>query len=359
MPLFAGPGVTPSLRGLATNVFTLQAGEVFTIPAGWFSPKPGRYTVLQEYDPITTIWRSIGAGPSSAHMELMYSDGTNYRFANQTGCCVAARVVVAGSGYTSAPTCTAGSGSSIWRCIVGGAVSTSVTVSNGGSNYTYPPTVLFSAPPTPGVQATGYCTLTSGAVSSVTITDQGAGYSSPPTISFINDPREGVNSVTQGFNAAAVATLTGAGTVTAVVCLDHGTALTSVPALTISGGGGSNATAVAIMNFTLTAYTISGNSSGAGYFGSVLISAFGGYTTSTAAYTNPTIEQSPYRGRQALIVGALTGSALTVTGQSVSDGGSYPGVPTIISYYNSPPATGAAMGASVGGATDVCVLLTT
>ena len=56
----------------------------------------------------------------------------------------------------------------------------------------------------------------------IEVTNGGEGYTSPPQIVFVNDPREGLNGVSVGYNAAAVATLTGAGTVTAVVCVDHG-----------------------------------------------------------------------------------------------------------------------------------------
>jgi hypothetical protein len=153
---------------------TLQAGQVQLLsPAGWYWVKTGLYTTLQQYDPITGIWRAIGAGDNTAVDHFIYSDGVNYRLANQTGALVGALLTNAGSGYTSAPTVTASAGNSIWRAIVGGAVSTTVTITNGGSNYTYPPIVQFQAPPSFGVQATGYATLTNGVVTSVTVTKSG------------------------------------------------------------------------------------------------------------------------------------------------------------------------------------------
>ena len=347
MGLFSGPGLTPSLKGVPTNVISLSAGECWTIyPAGWWVIRQGKFTTIQQYDPITGIWRTIGAGASAGGVEYIYSDGENYRLANQTGCVVGAIVTAAGSAYTSAPTVTAtavsGTTSPIFRAIVGGAVNTSVTVTNGGVNYTYPPIVLFSAPPAGGVQATGHCTLASNAVTSVTVDDQGAGYASAPTITFVNDPREGVNGVTQGSNAAAIATLTGSGTVTAIVCVDHGaplTAQTSVPTLAISGGGGSSATATAIVDWTIQAYTVT--SSGTGYSGAVVVSAYGP-TLSGAAYTNPTIQYNLVKGRNAFIV-AANSTNITATGQTVSDGGVYPGVPSLITYYNQPPTTAAVL----------------
>lgn len=342
MGLFSGPGLTPTLKGTPTNVISLQAGQCWTIwPGGWYAIKPGRFTVIQQYDPITTIWRTIGAGETDGVTQYQYSDGENYRLANQTGCTVGAIVTTAGSGYTSAPAVTISGATNgpIFKAIVGGAVNTSVTVTNGGVNYTYPPLVMFSAPPAGGVQATGHCTLVSNAVSTVTVDDQGAGYATAPTITFVNDPREGVNGVTQGSGAAAVTTLTGANTVTAVLVLDHGAPLTgqtAVPTLTFSGGGGTSAAATAIVCWTIQAYTVT--TAGSGYTGNVLVSAYGP-TLSGASYTNPTIQYNLVKTRQGLIIPAIAAAGLSATGQTVVDGGVYAGVPSFILYYNTNPAS--------------------
>jgi len=242
---FGGSGVTPSLKGQPSNRISLSASETFLLkPAGWYWVNLGLYTVLQQYDPIMGIWQTIGGGDPTGSPKYVYSDGVNYRLANQTGCAVGALITNAGSGYTSAPTVTASAGSSIWSAIVGGAVNTTVTVTSGGSGYSYPPTVQISAPPSGGIPATAVCTLSGGAVNAVTIVNQGAGYTSPPTVTFVNDPREGLNNVSQGSGAAAITTLTGAGTITGLLCLDHGTgAQTSIVTLSFPGGGGSSAAA--------------------------------------------------------------------------------------------------------------------
>lgn len=365
MPLFfGGTGVTPDLQGQATNVITLEAGQCYEFPNNWFECKPGPYTTIQEYDPITGIYRSIGAGSTGGSLERIKGDGNNYRLANQTGCTVGALVTVAGSGYTSAPTVVAASGSAIFRAIVGGAVNTAVTISNGGSNYTYAPVVLISAPPPGGVQATGFCTLSAGAVASVTITDQGAGYASPPTLTFLNDPREGNNGVGTGANATAVASLTGSGTVTAIVVIDHGNPVSggTAPVLTISGGGGASAAATAIMCLSITAYNLSATTTGSGYATPVIVSAFGGFPGTAPAYTNPTIQSRLVKTRNAFIQGALSGTALTATGQTSFDGGVYAGAPTTFAYGFIPGTS--AVGAvflppTMGGQTDTSILLTT
>ena len=361
MPLFySGPGVTPSLNGQVTNSINLQAGQVYPIPSGWFEAQLGKYTTLQEYDPITTTWRGAGPGAVPGSIVRVHSDGNNYRLANQTGCLVGVDVTTAGSGYTSAPTVTASTGGAILKAIVGGTLATAVTVTNAGTNYTYAPLVLFSPPPSPGVAATGYCTLSGSGVSTVTITDRGAGYSAPPVITFQNDPREGQNGVTQGSGAAAVATLTGAGTVTAILVLDHGTPLTAAPTITIAGGGGASAVAAPIMEWTITAYTVSSTTAGSGYAAPVIISAYDTALTA-GAYLNPMTQTALVKGRRAEIIGAVASTAITATGQVVWDGGIYSSTPNLFVYggIQGSGAVAAVLTATVGGVGDSTLILGT
>ena len=358
MGLFSGPGLTPSLKGVTTNVVTLISGQTQIIsPAGWYMVNTGLYTVVQQYDPITGIWRNIGTGDHEGGVKYIYSDGVNYRLANQTGCLVGALLTNAGSGYTSAPTVTASAGSSIWRAVVGGAVNTTVTVTNGGTNYTYPPQVEFSAPPAGGVQATGYAVLTGSAVSSVVVTNQGAGYASAPTVVFSNDSREGVNGVTVGYNAAAVCTLTGAGTVTAVLCLDHGQGgQTSLPTLAFGGGGGASAAATGIMCWSITAYAA--GTAGTGLAGSVAqISAEDAFPTTAAAYTNPYTQSTLVRTRQANIKAPISSGGITATGQVIIDGGIYTSSPTPLVIPTASVVTAAPVVTfTLGGQTDTTYL---
>lgn len=362
MPVvFGGPGVTPGLRGQPTNSNTLEAGQVTLVPPGGWYVVLGRYLTLQQYDSITGTWRWMGDGGNGA--KLVQSDGVNTRIANTTGCTIGALITNAGTGYTSAPTCTPSSGSSIWQAVIGGAVNTSITVTNGGSGYQYPPTVLFSAPPSPGIQATGYCTLSAGAVSTVTVTNQGAGYSAgAPTLSFINDPREGLNGTTVGSNAAAVAVTTGAGTMTGLLCLDHGTPLTAVPTFSFAGGAGSAAAATAIMDFTITGFSTANG--GAAYTplaatSAVEISAVGGITAGTAIYTNPSTQTDILRRRRARIYAPTsTAGAITSTGSIVDDGGRYEAVPVpIIEGGMAIVTTAALITLLVGGLNDEYALL--
>jgi hypothetical protein len=328
MGLYGGQGLNLALRAIGTNRITLQSGQCFTIPAGWWEIVIGKYSALQQRDPITGIWWGIGNNGEGAQINYFQSDGQNYRLANQTGCLVGALITNAGSGYTSAPTVTASAGSSIWQAVVGGAVNTTVTVTNGGTNYTYAPSLQFSAPPAGGIQATGYCTLSGSAVSTVTVTNQGAGYTTAPIITFFNDPREGVNNVTQGYNAAAVATLTGSGTITGLYILDHGIgSQAALPTLAFSGGGGSSAAATGIMCWSITAYAA--GTAGVGLAGTVArISAEDAFPTTAAAYTNPATQSALVVTRSADIKAPISAGGITAAGQVIYDGGIYTSSPT-------------------------------
>lgn len=348
---FGGLGVGPTLRGQPSNAYALQPGEAKLIPAGTWVGKLGPYTNYQVYDTICQIWRNVGDGGITTRIE---SDGVNHRLCNQTGCAVGAVITNAGTGYTSAPTVTASSGASVWQPIVGGAVNTSVTVTNGGSNYVYPPEVAFAAPPAPGIPATGYCTLSGGAVSTITVTNQGAGYTNAPAVSLINDPRDST-----GSNGQATTVLTGAGTITGLLATDHGSPLTAVPTLAFSGGGGSAAAATAVMCWSITALAFSG---GAGYTvgaGAFEMSYVPMLTVATPIYTNPDTQLRLVRMRQAIIYVPTTATgAPTATGEVIIDGGIYQNVPTALIVQNSglyPTATTVTL--SMGGLNDFSLLL--
>ena len=376
MGLFSGTGLTPGLKGVATNVVGLEPGQVSIIsPAGWYYVKTGLYTNIQQYDPITQSWRSVGGTTPGGDVQYFYSDGVNYRLANQTGCVVGAIITNVGSGYTTAPLVTT-SLNGTYKAIVGGAISQTVVVSNGGANYYYPPLVQFSAPPAGGVQATGYCTLTTGAVSSVTVIDQGAGYTTPPTITFLNDPRElnpANSAITTGYNAAAVCTLTGSGTITAVTCQDHGQPVavtlgtaTSLPTFTISGGGGgSSFAATCMMSWSIRGLASSGYQAGAVTSGTPVAWLTGEDVQVAANSTvlNPTIQNNMVRTRKAdiktlITTGSYPAAYNTSGGFLFYDGGIYIGTP--LAVFNQSPAatvtTGPLTAFVMGGQFDVSYL---
>jgi hypothetical protein len=366
MALYSGPGQIPTFKGVPTNKITLPSGGTYPIsPAGYWMIRTGLYSCIQQYDPITGTWVRIGGGVTAGGVEYIYSDGVNYRIANQTGAAVGALLTTAGSGYTSAPIVTASAGGSLWKTWIGGAVNTTVSVVSGGSGYTYPPIVFFSAPPPitsgGGIQATGYATISGGVVTAITVTNQGAGYPSAPMITLFNDPREtpniaiagsGVtaNTVTQGTGAAAVCTLTGAGTVTGIVCLDHGQGgLTSVPTLAFSSG---SAAATAIMNWTVTAATVgTGGATVVGAF--VNATAEDNFPATASAYTNPDTQSKLVAIRKADVRYTVSAGSIA-TPVVIYDGGIYTSQPTTmvvgnVSAVTTPPVATFTM----GGVTDI------
>lgn len=360
MPIFGGSGVGLNLKGGPTNVITLQAGQVYypnsnpnpQVPgqgigkAGWFYIRHGRYTNVQLLDPITQIWRGIG--DESNGFPYLQTDGVNMRLANQSGCAVAAVVTTAGSAYTSAPTVVASAGSSTWRAILGPVISTTITVSYGGTNYTYPPVVVIDAPPVGGVQASAYATLTSGVVSSITVVNQGAGYSGGvPNVILVNDVRD-----ITGSGATATAALVASGAVAAVVCTDHGNPITSGTVPTLTFGSGS-AAATVLMNWGITTYAAT--TPGAGYGNSAFIdlTAVGPAEPTAAANTaGPDVNILMVRKRKASIWVPTNSTGGFTTGGEIVDGGVYIGVPTALYQSGTLPTTVGALTLTLGGFVD-------
>lgn len=336
------------------NTIDLGAGEVFIIPAGQWFVTPGPYTFIQAKDPITGLWRSVSQTPNQSR--YVPSDGANWRAANLTGCALGAVLTNVGSGYTSAPAVAASAGSSVWTAIVGGAINTSVTVSTAGAGYVHKPILVVAPPPAGGLSATAVAVVSGGAIASVTVLDQGAGYTSAPAITVIPDPRDTITT-----EAVLTTALTGSGTITGLVCTDHGTPLTSVPTLSFSGGGGSSAAATAVMCFAATGFTV--DTAGAVYgnaqpFG--IITTDGRCAATPGAVTNPSFGNNLLQPRQASIRGTSTaGGAVTATGARVTDGGLFSAVPVglvLPSGTSALPTTTAIVTITVGGVDDLLFL---
>ena len=140
-----------------------------------------------------------------------------------------------------------------------------------------------------------------------------------------------------------------------MVVTNHGTAVTSVPTLTFTGGGyTTQAAGTAIMCFTTTAYTVT--SAGSGYVGNVLVTGLGGFPATSPSYTNTYIQSLLVRQRPASYGAGLSSTAVTTAGATLYDGGIFPGVPT---GYVSGFSTGSAAQVSfaVGGVTDTVLLI--
>jgi hypothetical protein len=315
----------PSLVG--SNALSLAGGQAALIPPGLFYIDPGKTSLVQVKDPVTGTWRAIN--PVQA-LQIIESDGVNFRVYNPTGFPVGAVMTNAGTGYTSAPTVAATPAGASFTAVVGGGVSavnltssaTASVTTAGGVGYNYPPLVNIDKPPAGGVPATAVCSISGGVIRTVTMLNNGAGYTSAPPVVIAPHPLD-----TSGptFTATAVAQLSYVGQVTAVLCTDPGDEVyTAAPALTFSGGGGSSAAATAVMAFGVTSITPTGGS-GFGAAGTRIgVSSFGGYLetftsgkTPVAAAQNPAISTGLFQPRPVDgVTTAATAGLNVVTGAS-------------------------------------------
>jgi hypothetical protein len=312
--LYNAPADDPS------NLITLTGGDAVVLPAGNWFVEAGSIAVLQYYDPITNTWSGFESG-RSPHMYVK-SDGFNVRLANLTGCPVASIVVAGGSSYVQATTTvTPSSGNSTWQPIVGGMLSV-VSMSANGGNYGVAPLVFIPPPPSPGVPATAIATLSSGTISGVTLTNVGAGYTSVPTPVIVPHPFDpNLNAgITQATVVMALnASTTLAGAISAVLCTNPGVPTATLPTLTIAGAGTSASVVCVTLSTVLTATV----SAGAGYTNPSDLIVFGGQPAGTPAYTNPAIQMTGYRPRNASI--GITAGATTTTVGAVYDSGLFAG----------------------------------
>jgi hypothetical protein len=358
----------------------LAPSETFLIPAGQWITQAGQYSDLQYYDQASQIWRNL-IGADVAPIPLS-SDGTNYRFANLTGCPVGAIVTTAGTTLgATAPvqmytptglwqggsftaqttlglTCTASAGGSTWDTFIGGAVNTTVTITSAGTLYTSPPKVVVLPPAAQGSQpyipATVVCGISGGVVNSVVVTNQGAGYVAVPTLLILNQPGD-----VTGSGCVLTAALTGTGQITAVVMATPGTVLTSTPTLAFAGSGlPASGAASVVMNYSLTNTGAGTVTAGSGYTNGYTLFASTGQSTATAVYTNPAIEKGLTTFAQPIIYSAST----TVVGLSNAAsinlfyGTGFQVAPTLNPCAGVITAGGAIVGPTVGGQNDVCLL---
>lgn len=299
----------------------LAPGTFYLPQQGWYWYRGGEYSSLQRYDPIARVWRV--SGDDGGGMRLVYFDGRTTRIANPTGTPSGAVVTTAGSAYTSVPTVTPSAGSSSWTAIVGGAISTAAVIGVAGSGYQYAPLLWIEQPPQLGTQAAGFTTISNGTISAVTLTNQGSGYLRAPQVAVLNDARD-----TAGYGGQVSVALTGAGTVTGVVCTNPGLPITSgtVPTLTFGSGAGA---ATVVMDWSVSSVSIS--AAGAGYTGAagaVTASGAGGFVSTTPAYLGGFTSTGMTRWREAKVNITTNASGGLSAVANTLDGGRYQGIPT-------------------------------
>lgn len=252
-----------------------------------------------------------------------------------------------GSGYTDAVVAelqTTYEGGATFQVNVAPGRVTGVEVVDAGSGYASAPTVTFSDPVTDDahdteelVAATATATVEDGIITAITITDGGSGYyTGTPTIS--------VEGAGEGFSATVIVVN---GSVQRVDIFDGG--VDYGPVVTVSGGGGSGATAQAVVADDGTIASVTLTSGGTGYTSeptvsidgnavlsaTVLLGSIGsvdvlnsgtGYDTSESDTLQLTFYEQGHDGADATATVTLTGScflginicALTSTNSTTS-----------------------------------------
>jgi hypothetical protein len=173
---------------------SLAGGSYIYPPAGNYFLTGGDQTVVQWWDPIASQWRNYCCPPAVTFQLDM--DGYNQRIINMSGVVQAASITNVGSGGVNGigPTQTGttvafaapgGNGQTAkGYVIIGGAVGTAggtATVTQGGSGFAVPPTIIIDPPPVGGIQATAVAAITTaGVLTSVTMVNPGAGYLTVP-----------------------------------------------------------------------------------------------------------------------------------------------------------------------------------
>ncbi|MFO1433053.1 MAG: hypothetical protein U1F76_23600 [Candidatus Competibacteraceae bacterium] len=113
----------------------------------------------------------------------------------------------------------------------------SISITNGGSGYTLPPTITF----TPG-GATATATIATGSVTDITVADGGTGYTAPSVT--VADPLCSPLGTATCTTATATAIVSG-GIITAILVTNGGAGYTASPVISISDSSGTGAVATA------------------------------------------------------------------------------------------------------------------
>jgi hypothetical protein len=254
----------------------LWSGAVYVFPAGWHSiVDMGPFLSLERWSVLRQMWVPT-RHPSTGLIPVFYSTGSNYRVANRVHCVQNVRINNGGggSGYSSATPPVVADGQNHrgrppqFRCIVGGAVA--FTITHGGK-YDYAPTFKFDysqqTPPIRPITISPSIDAVTGAITAIRCDSNDGGGAFGSTSGYsgagINVATLGLSIIrhpndTQTDDATITMSAAGAGAVTAVDCIDHGSEINGnndfTAVITHNGGSGLN---VSIMgNCYVTGFTI-------------------------------------------------------------------------------------------------------
>ena len=157
--------------------------------------------------------------------------------------------LVGGSGYILPPTVTAtgggGSGFSATATIGNVVISSTFTITNGGTGYAVNNALVFTGGGGSGAVAKVSTVGANGVITAITLTNAGSGYTSPPTITITS---------TTGSNAVITCALVGAA-VTAITIKNGGSNYATTPTIVftpVNGGSGASATPTLVLGTKAT-----------------------------------------------------------------------------------------------------------
>jgi len=231
---YSAPGYTAT----ATSLSSIGTASSVTYGTGKFVAITASGTATN-YSTNGINWVSGGALPvSGSWSNVVYGGGQG----------ATATAVVGGLGGAGAIlTATLGTVNSIGA--PGADQVISVTIVDGGYNYTTAPTIVFT-PVSGGSGAVATCTVLNGKIDTVTIVTNGSGYGAVPTVSAATDRVTEINVQTWGKNygtatitltgggssnqATGTATITNGGVSSIEIGNDGGSGYTSTPTVTIA-----------------------------------------------------------------------------------------------------------------------------
>ena len=204
--------------------------QIITI-GGSFHPVSGAYE--RDVDDVRIYNRAL----SEAEVKALYDfesqpAGLNPRLATATvqvvnGFVIGATVTDGGGGYTNTPVVTisggGGSGATARASISNGVV-TAVSILTAGTGYTSVPTLTIAAPPFPPRRAKGASQVINGFVVGATVLDGGFGYTEPPDVLLVGGG---------GTGATATAVVQN-GVVTGILLVHSGSGYTAAPTVRIA-----------------------------------------------------------------------------------------------------------------------------
>jgi hypothetical protein len=244
-------GLSPSSFTITPGTQTYSVAPTVTITGGNVTATAqmgltaASFTITsntQRYSVAPTVTISGGGGTGATATANLTS-----------GAVTSVTITNPGSGYTSAPTIAFSGGTISTAGTVptgtGNAtrfIVTGVAITNISGNATSAPSITFSGGTvtTAGTPPTGVGNASNFVVYSIGMTNTGTGYTTAPSISF-----SGGTITFAGTAPSATGNATGF-VVSEVVVTEPGTQYSNAPAVTFSGGGGSGATATAVLNAT-------------------------------------------------------------------------------------------------------------